>query len=81
MPEHILLRAAEEWCSGRSDLPDYEVGYLYEEILDIISTKMENEPDLKVIGISSIENKLLNEKYEKRWIEKGYVTVDSNGRR
>ncbi len=62
-------------------MPDYEVGYLYEEILDIISTKMENEPDLKVIGISSIENKLLNEKYEKRWIEKGYVTVDSNGRR
>ena len=75
----ILLRDTENWCQGRPNLSYTEVGSMYEEILDIIASKIENEPNLRMIDIPAIENKLLEEKYEKRWIEKGYVEVSPNG--
>lgn len=75
----ILLRDPEYWCQGRPNLPYAAVGYLYREIVDVIFAKIENEPNLKIIDIPSIENQLLNEKYEKEWLEKGYVTADNNG--
>ena len=77
--ETILLRDTEYWCQGRPNLPYSAVGYLYEEIVDAIVAKIENDPNLRVIDISSIESKLLEEKYEKKWIEKGYVEVYPNG--
>ena len=77
--ETILLRDTDYWCQGRSDLPYTAVGYMYEEMVDIIAKKIENDPNLRLIDISSIENELLG-KYEKIWIEKGYIEVDSNGR-
>ncbi len=75
----ILLRDGEDWWNGRPDLPCFAVGELYEEIVEVIFAKIENEPNLKVIDITSIEYQLIKEKYEKKWLEKGYVTADNNG--
>ena len=65
----ILLRDTEYWCQGRPNLPYSAVGYLYEEIVDVIFAKIANEPNLKIIDIPSVENQLLNEKYEKKGFE------------
>ena len=78
--ETVLLRDTDYWCQGRPNLPHFTVGNLYEEIVDAIVAKIENDPNLRVIDISSIESKLLEEKYEKLWIEKGYVEVYPDGR-
>jgi hypothetical protein len=77
--ETILLRDAEYWCQGRTNLPYSAVGDLYEEIVNVIGAKIENEPNLRIIDISSIESKLLEDEFEKKWIEKGYVDVYPDG--
>ena len=76
--EKITIRDTDFWSMGR-DLPYEEVGYMYEEMVDIIAAKIEQEPNLKIIDISAIESTLINEKYEKRWIEKGYIEPDADG--
>ena len=75
----VLLRDTEYWCQGRPNLPYSVVGKLYEEIVNAIWTKLDNEPNLKMIDIPLIESKLLEEKFEKDWIEKGYVEVYDDG--
>lgn len=75
----ILLRDTDYWCQGRPKLCYTEVGYMYEEIIDMIASKIKNEPNLRIIDIPEIKNKLLEEKYEKKWIEKGYVELCSDG--
>ena len=77
--EIILIRDVEYWCQGRPNLPYQAVGYLYEEIVDVIASKIETESNLRMIDISEIESELLYGKYEKDWIENGYVKVSPNG--
>ena len=75
----ILLRDTDNWCAGRPNLPYYAVRNMYEEIVDVIATQIENKPTLTLIDLPAIENKLLKEKYEKMWIEKGYVELKPDG--
>lgn len=74
--ETIVIRDFNDLCDGRPNLPIYAVRNLYEDIVNVISDKIESEPDLRMIDITSIESKLLNEKYEKIWIKEGYIVVD-----
>lgn len=75
----ILLRDTDYWLEGRPNLRRYSVEALFAEIIDVISAKIENDPNLKVIDIPSIESKLIKEKYEKEWNEKGWITVAADG--
>lgn len=77
--ETILLRDTNYWCQGRPELSYAAVGSMYEEIVDIIASKIENEPNLQLIDIPTIERKLLSETYEQKWIEKGYIKMDATG--
>ena len=74
--ETIVIRDSNDLCGGRPNLPVYAVRNLYEDIMNVISAKIESEPDLRMIDITSIESKLLKEKYEKIWIKEGYIVVD-----
>lgn len=76
--KEILLRDADYWCSGRK-LPAEAVGELYSEIIDIVFQKVIKDDTLKYVDIDEIESELLNTKYEKLWIEKGYIELDANG--
>ena len=71
--DHYLL------TQGRPNLSCSAVGNLYEEIIDVVIQQIANNPNLSVIDIDSIETQLLNEKYEKIWIDKNYVEIDKNG--
>ena len=77
--ETVLLLDTEDLCQGRPGLSSRAVGELYEEIIDVIAEKLEKEPDLRVIDIMAVMNKLLDEKYEKKWLEAGFITLDANG--
>lgn len=74
--ETIVIRDLEYFCGGRPNLPVHAVCNLYEDIMNVISAKIESEPDLRMIDITSIESKLLKEKYEKKWIKEGYIVVN-----
>ncbi len=78
--ETVVLRDVEYWCQGRPDLRYTAIGELFEEIVDVIAHKLEHEPDIRVIDIPAIENKLIEEKYEKMWMEKGFIKIDEHGR-
>ncbi|MBQ6897992.1 MAG: hypothetical protein IJN70_03350 [Clostridia bacterium] len=77
--ETVLLLDTEYLCQGRPELSYRAVGELYEEIIDVIAEKLEKEPDLRVIDIMAAMNKLLAEKYEKKWLDAGFITPDANG--
>ena len=77
--KEILLRDTDCWCSGRPELPYTAVGAMYEEIVDIIASKIEAEPNLRIVDVNAIEGKLLSEKYEKKWLENGYVKLREDG--
>jgi len=74
----IRICGAEDWCSGEPDLPEIEVGLMLAEIVDVVASKIETEPELRVIDITEIERRLFSEKYSKIWIEKGYIKPDSD---
>lgn len=74
----IELRDTDYWCSGR-DLPYTEVGALYEEIVEVIAERIAREPNLKLIDIDAIEAELIASKYEKRWLEKGFIKLAADG--
>jgi len=73
------LTDSDIWCQGRPDLPRWAVGELYEEIIEVIAQKIIEESNLKVIDIPQIECRLLCEKYEKIWAERGYIEIAENG--
>ena len=77
--EEIMIRDHYFWTQGRPNLSCSAVGNLYEEIIDVVIQQIANNPNLSVIDIDSIETQLLNEKYEKIWIDKNYVEIDKNG--
>ena len=77
--KEIVLRDTEYWCQGRRDLPYTAVGALYEEIVEVIGKKLALDPDLRIIDIEAIEEELIAAKYEKKWIEKGYIKPSDNG--
>ena len=76
----IELRDTEHWCQGRPSLPYEAVGNLYEDIVDAVANRLAADRDLRVIDIDAIEHRLLENKYEKLWLERGYVKPDKNGR-
>ena len=77
--KEFVLRDTEYWCQGRK-LPYTAVGALYEEIIEVIAERIALNPDLKFLDIEAIESELIESKYEKKWLEKGYIEVDANGR-
>ncbi len=68
----IMLSDVPELMDEVPGLPCREAGALYEEIVDIVYTKIACDPDLKVIDINAIESELIKQKYEKLWIDNGY---------
>ena len=73
-----ILSDADLWCSGRN-IPEYEVWALHEDVIDAISKRMADDSDLRVIDVEEIIAELLSGKYEKRWIEKGYIELSADG--
>ena len=77
--EEIILRDIYHWCDGRPELPTYAVDELYSEIVDVIAKTLISDENIRSIDIDEIENKLLDEKYAKKWSSNGYITIDENG--
>lgn len=73
--KEIQLRDIEHWCQGRPELPCCEVENLYDELVNVIANMLANDENIKVLDFDKIESDLITEKYEKRWLSKGYVTV------
>ncbi len=74
------IRETDFWTQGRPNLPYSAVGALYEEIVEVVCERLAGNPNLKIIDIDAIEDELIAQKYEKIWLDKNYVTKDSNGR-
>ena len=64
---------------GRNNLPYWIVGELHQEIVNVICSKLENDPSLRVIDITLIENELLETRFEKEWFGKGYMEIGHDG--
>jgi hypothetical protein len=64
---------------GRNNLPYWIVGDLHQEIVNVICSKLEKDPSLKVIDITLIESELLEARFEKEWLEKGYIEARDVG--
>lgn len=75
----ITLDSADKWCQGRPKLPDSAVGVLFEEMIEVIAAKLEQDPDLKFLDIEEIEAGLIASRYEKLWLELGFITLSENG--
>lgn len=78
--KELTIFDAYKWCQGRKNMFSDVVGELYEEIVESIAERLSQEPDLKYLDISAIESELVETKYFKLWLEKGYIEVDANGR-
>lgn len=76
--EDFVLGDLDRWCSGRPDLPSFEVIALYEDILKEISDRLKTSADHSVINLVDIEDNLIATKYEARWLQKGYISKDPN---
>ena len=76
--KEFTLRDSDYWCQGR-DLPYTAVGALYEEIVEVIAEQIAKDPNLKFIDIGAIESELIDSKYQKAWLEKGYIKLDADG--
>ena len=76
--KEYTISEADTWCSGR-DIPDYEVGFLHESVMDVIFGMMSEKPELKVIDMEEIIHEMLSSEYRQRWVEKGYIQPDENG--
>ena len=74
-----LLREADSYCSGRPNLPDWEVIALYKEMVEVVLQKITAEEFIKYIDIDEIETELLRTKYETLWLENGYIELSENG--
>lgn len=78
--KEIMLRDVDHWCMGREpDLRVSDVAELYEEMLEVIIEKITGENKSEVIDIDEIEETLIKEKYEQKWISKGLVKVYADG--
>ena len=75
----ITLRDTDYWCQGRLALPYQAVGALYEEMVNVITEKIASDPTLKFIDITEIEAELIASKYEREWLDNGYIKLDANG--
>lgn len=76
--KEIVLREVDLFCQGRPNLPESAVGDLFAEMLEVI-TQLIKEEEISILDIDEIENKLITEKYEKKWISEGYVEVYADG--
>jgi len=80
LPEkEIALREVDFFCQGRPNLPESAVGDLYAEMLEIIIKLIKENDNLEILDIDEIESKLIREKYQKKWISKGYIDVYADG--
>ena len=74
-----LVREADSYCSGRPNLPDWEVIALYKEMVDVVLQKIITEESIKYIDIDAIESELLRTKYEALWLQNEYIELSENG--
>ena len=77
--KEIEIRDVECYAQGRPELPLSAVGDLYEDIVDKTGEMLAANPGLNFIDIDEIESKLLCEKYEKLWKEKGFIELAADG--
>ena len=77
--KEFMLRDVDYWCQGRWNLPYTAVGALYEEMVEVIAKRIACEPNLKVIDVEAIESELLESKYKKKWLEKGFIELAADG--
>ena len=77
--KEIEIRDGEYYAQGRPELPLSAVGNLYEDIVDKAGEMLAANPGLSFIDIDEIESKLLCEKYEKLWKEKGFIAPAADG--
>ena len=76
--EEIQLRDAQELCDGR-DIPLSAVGQLHYDMIDEIIRLLIETPKTEFICLEDLEAELLQNKYKKLWIDKGYIHPDENG--
>lgn len=76
--KEIMLRDTDDLCQGRN-LSYIAVGNMHEEMVSVIADKIAKDPNLRLLDIDAIEAELLTSKYEKMWLEKGYITLDPDG--
>lgn len=72
----ITLRDTEYWSQGR-DIPYSSVGGMYEELVDVIGEKIAD--NVRFIDIDKLESELIEAKYYKKWLDKGYICIYENG--
>ena len=77
--KEIELRDTDYWCQGRPQLSYRAVGEMYEEIVEIVTQMIAEEPNLRVIDIDEIEAELIEHKYAQLWLDKGFVKPNKNG--
>ena len=72
------LSDADAWRAGRS-IPEYEIGALHEDVVNAVFKRMVDDSALRAIDIEEIITELLTAKYEKRWAERGYIKLQTDG--
>ena len=77
--EAFELRNTDFWCQGRPSLPYTAVGDLYEQIVETVAQRIAADPELRLIDIDAIETELIETRFAKLWLEKGFVKRDKNG--
>lgn len=74
--EDYVLGDLDRWCSGRPELPVFEVISLYEDLLKEILNCLQSGADHLAIHLVDLENELVSTKYKAQWLQKGYISID-----
>ena len=69
---------SDDYYAGRN-IPLYEIGSFYEDVIESICKKIADNPNLHLIDVPKTESEILEQEYIQRWVEKGYINPDKNG--
>ncbi len=72
------MRDTDLYCSGR-DIPIEAVGELYDDVINLITNMIIENPNHQYVCIEDLESQLLRDKYEEQWTKKGYICPNENG--
>lgn len=73
-----MLADVDKWRDG-TNIPKEAISDMHEEVIDVIVQKISNDPNLQVLDIESIIDELIFQKYEKIWVERGYIKLAPDG--
>lgn len=75
----VLLMPENLWREGRPKLPSSAVEDLCNAIVEEIARLLSGSEAPRVIDIDEIYSKLMAEKFEQEWVDRGYITLDADG--